>query len=203
MVRRLLSGDEDAFDQLFDDYAGGLFRFALTRVEGDENLAREVVQTTMMRAIEKIDTFRGEAALFSWLCSICRFEITAHFRRLNRSPAEVEWIEDAPEIRAVLDALAAGAEGPEDRLRRREVARMVHLTLDHLPPRYGRALEWKYFEGLPVKEIADRLGVSPKAAESVMTRAREAFRTGFAAMSRRLDGGAGSLGLLATTFGSG
>ncbi len=189
LVRRLLDGDEEAYELLFEDFFGGLYRFALTRLDFDENLAQEVVQATMLTAIEKLDTFRGEAALFSWLCSVCRREITAHFRRKKRSPVEVQLIENTPEIRAVLDALAAGASGPEEVLRRKEVGRLVHLTLDHLPPRYGRALEWKYFDGLPVKEIAARLGISPKAAESVMSRAREAFRTGFGALARGLGGG--------------
>ncbi len=189
LVRRLLDGDEAAFERLFEDYFGGLYRFALTRLDFDETLAQEVVQATMLKAIEKLDTYRGEAAFFSWLCSVCRREISALFRRRKRSPTEVELIENTPEIRAVLDALAAGAAGPEEALRRKEVARLVHLTLDHLPPRYGRALEWKYFDGLAVKEIAARMGVSPKAAESVMSRAREAFRTGFGALARGLDGG--------------
>ncbi len=196
LVRRLLNGDDAAYEQLFEDYFGGLYRFALTRLDFDETLAQEVVQATMLKAIEKLDTFRGEAALFSWLCSVCRREITAHFRRQQRAPVEVDLIENTPEIRAVLDALATGAEGPEDALRRKEVGRLVHLTLDHLPPRYGRALEWKYFEGLSVKEIAARLQVSPKAAESVMSRAREAFRTGFAALARGLDGHAAGLRLV-------
>ncbi len=189
LVRRLLDGDEEAYEQLFEDYFGGLYRFALTRLDFDETLAQEVVQATMARAMEKLDTFRGEAALFSWLCSVCRREITALFRRRKRAPAEVELIESTPEIRAVLDALATGATDPEDALGRKEVARLVHLTLDHLPPRYGRALEWKYFDGLAVQEIAARLGVSPKAAESVMSRARESFRRGFGALARGLGGG--------------
>ncbi len=189
LVRRLLDGDEAAYERLFEDYFGGLYRFALTRLDFDETLAQEVVQATMLKAIEKLETYRGEAALFSWLCSVCRREITAHFRRRKRSPVEVDLIENTPEIRAVLDALAAGAVGPEDALRQKEVTRLVHLTLDHLPPRYGRALEWKYFDGLSVKEIAGRLGISPKAAESVMSRAREAFRTGFGALARGLGGG--------------
>ena len=47
---------------------------------------------------------------------------------------------------------------------------------------YGDALEWKYLEGLAVREIADRLGLTAKAAESLLARAREAFRDGFSAL---------------------
>ena len=54
--------------------------------------------------------------------------------------------------------------------------RIVEATLDSLPGRYGEVLEWKYIDGLSVTEIAARLGVGAKAAESLLTRAREAFR---------------------------
>lgn len=198
LVRRLLAGDETAFERFFDDYFGGLYRFALTRLDHDEELSREVVQSTVLKAIEKLDTYRGEAALFTWLCSICRWEISGHFRKAKREPVEQSTVpiepgepmpEDRPELQAVLAALAAGETGPEEALRHKEVVRLVHLTLDHLPPHYGRALEWKYLQGLPVKDIAKRLELSPKAAESVLTRAREAFRTGFTALSRTLGEG--------------
>ena len=46
-----------------------------------------------------------------------------------------------------------------------------------MPDHYAQVLEWKYIDGYPVKAIAERLGVSDKAAESLLTRAREAFRT--------------------------
>jgi DNA-directed RNA polymerase specialized sigma24 family protein len=68
------------------------------------------------------------------------------------------------------------------------VGALVRLTLDQLPARYGDALEWKYVEGLSVKEIAVRLGVGPKAAESLLTRARQAFRDAFATLSPGLPG---------------
>ena len=83
--------------------------------------------------------------------------------------------EDLPEIRAALESLA----GDENLLQRRETARLVQTILDQLPFRYGDALEWKYIDGLTVAEIAARLALSPKAAESTLTRARNAFRDAF------------------------
>ena len=61
--------------------------------------------------------------------------------------------------------------------------------MDPLPPRYGDALEWKYIHGLTVKEIAALLEVGPKAAESLLTRARQAFRDGFGSLGRGLAEG--------------
>lgn len=197
LVERMLDGDQESFEQFFRDSFGALFRFALSRLGGDEELAREIVQSTVLAAIESLESYRGEATLLTWMMSICRFQIHGHFRREGRSPPTVALVEETAEVRSVLESLAAGLEGPEEALRSKEVARLVHLTLDRLPARYGRVLEWKYFEGLPVKDIAERLEVAPKAAESVLSRAREAFRTGFAALCRGLgESGPGGLRLV-------
>ena len=183
LTRRLLSGDERAFDDFFDRYFAGLYRFAKARL-GDDASAEEVAQATLCKAIRKLSTYRGEAALFSWLCTFCRREISDFLRLQQRAPQAVGLIVDSPEVWAALDSLDTLIEGddPDQSLRRREVARWVRVTLDHLPDHYGQMLEWKYLEDLSVKDIAQRLGVRPKAAESMLTRARSAFRQSFSAL---------------------
>ncbi len=188
LVKRMLAGDEDAFNGFFDDHYPGLYRFALARLR-DPELARDTVQSAICNAIANLRKFRGESTLAAWLFTICRHEISAHFRRLKRKPPPVNLVEEMPEIRAALDSLAAGIEGPEEAARRKEIAHWVHVVLDRLPPHYGQALEWKYLEGLPVKEIARRLEVGPKAAESLLTRARVAFRDGFSSFGTGAGGG--------------
>jgi RNA polymerase sigma-70 factor (ECF subfamily) len=181
----MLAGDERAFDEFFDGHFPGLYRFALTRLDHDEDSAEEVAQATICKAITKLGTYRGEAALFTWLCTFCRHEISALYRRGKATPRrQVDLIEDTPDVRAALESLAASYEEPDAALDRAEVSRLVQVVLDRLPRHYGDALEWKYLEGLPVKEIATRLRLSPKAAESLLTRAREAFRDAFAAITR-------------------
>jgi len=179
LTRRLLDGDEVAFEEFFADYFPRLYRFARARLAGDEDAAEEVVQSALTRAVDKLHTYRGEAALFTWLCTFCRREIAAWIERVGKV-SEVSLIEDHPETRAALDALAALAgDDPETELRRRELSQLVQATLDHLPCRYGDVLEWKYIQELSVDEIAERLGLGYKAAESLLTRARQAFRDGF------------------------
>ena len=175
----MLAGDQRAFDAFFDGHFPGLYRFALARLDRDEDAAEEVAQATICKAIAKLHTYRGEAALFTWLCAFCRYEISAHFRKNKRAARQVDLVEDAPEVRAALESLGAGFDGPQSALDRQELGRLVQVALDQLPPHYGSALEWKYLEELSVKEIATRLELSPKAAESLLTRAREAFRDGF------------------------
>jgi RNA polymerase sigma-70 factor (ECF subfamily) len=182
LVRRLRRGDEAAFDEFFAAHHQGLFRFALARVDGDRELARDLAQAALCKGLEKLDSYRGEAPLFSWLCSICRFELTAHFRRLGRRPHEVELPEEGLVARGSLESLSFDLGDPENQALRREVARLVHVAMDHLPSRYRLVLRWKYVEGLPVNEIAGRLELSAKAAESLLTRARQTFRDGFASL---------------------
>jgi len=91
---------------------------------------------------------------------------------------------DSVEARGALESIRFERDDPESQSVRREVARRVHLTLDHLPPRYAVVLEWKYTDGLSMKEISDRMGVSAKAVESLLSRARAAFRDGFSSLGQ-------------------
>ena len=188
LVRRLLGGEEAAFEHFFETYSSRLYRFAASRVGGDGDAAEEVVQLTLSKALTKLVTFRGEAALFTWLCTFCRHEISAYYARRERTSLETPLVEDSPDVRAALESLGAlSTSGPEEQYRRREVARLVQVTLDCLPEPYGDALEWKYIQGWSVDEIAERLQVRPKAAESLLTRARQAFRDAFSALHEQAE----------------
>ena len=90
LVRRLVRGDERAFDAFVDEYYPRLYRFAYTRVGRDAATAEDVVQSTFTNVIRKIGSYRGEAALFTWLCTFCRYEIAAFWRRRGRRGSEVE-----------------------------------------------------------------------------------------------------------------
>jgi RNA polymerase sigma-70 factor (ECF subfamily) len=163
LVIRLRSGDESAFETFAEHYIAGLYRFALRRLDHDRELTREIVQSTVCKVIEKLDSYRAEAPLFTWLCACCRNEIAAHFRRAGRRPKEVELVEDVPQ------EPADGSDTTE----------LVHAALDRLPPTYARAMEWRYLDGLEVAEVAQRLALTYKAAESLLSRARSAFRDAY------------------------
>lgn len=177
LVRRMLAGDERAFHAFFESLFPRLYRFALPRLGGEEAATREVVQATLAKAMHKLGGYRGEAALFSWVCQICRHEIVDRLRAEQRHTSHLVLIEDRPDLRAALESLEAPDEydlikGYE----RAEVGRLVKGILDRLPGRYGDALEWKYVEGHSVEEIGVRLGIGHTAAQSLLARARVAFR---------------------------
>ena len=177
LARRILAGDGQAFRKLFDSYFPRLYRFALVRLRGDHDATSEVVQLTFCKAIERLDTYRGEAALYTWFCQICRNTLVDRYRARDADVRRFVPLEDEPELRAVIDAIAAPAAcQPEMQAWQEDMRRLIQATMDALPGHYGDALEWKYIDGLPVQEIAARLAIGPKAAESLLTRAREAFR---------------------------
>lgn len=187
LIGRLLDGDEAAFDELVDEYYPRLYRFAHRRTGSDTQATQEVVQASFATIIPKLGEFRGEAPLFSWLCTFCRYEIQAYWRRTSRQRHREELVEDSLEVRAAFDSLGRLGDDPESQLVTKRLSEAVRRTLDSLPVRYGNALEWKYLHGLSVADIAGRLGMSAKAAESTLTRARAAFRDGFSELLRRAE----------------
>jgi RNA polymerase sigma-70 factor (ECF subfamily) len=183
LANRMLAGEERAFEVFFETYFPRIYRFTLPRVGRDEAMAKDVVQATLIKAMRKLGDWRGDAALFTWLCQICRHEIADQVRSQRRHSDKVVLIEDSAEVRAALESIEAPA--ADDPLRRAdsdELKRLVHAVLDRLPNRYGEALEWKYVEGRSVEEIGELLGIGHTAAQSLLARARGAFREGLEAV---------------------
>jgi len=173
----MLAGDERAFRTFFDTYFPRVYRFALPRVGGNVDATKEVVQAALTKAIRKIDKFRGDSALFSWLCQICRNEIVDYLRMHKRHASHLVLVDDSAELRAAFESIAAPAEQePSQRYSDAETRRLVRTVLDQLPNRYGDILEWKYIEGRSVEEIGVRLGIGTTAAQSILARARVGFR---------------------------
>ncbi len=177
LIRGMLAGEERAFSAFFESYFPRVYRFALPRLGGDVEAAKEVVQTTMIKAIRSLAAYRGDAAMFTWICQICRRQIVDYLRAHRRQSERVVMIDDSPELQAVLESVAAPHESePSYRYGRAETRQLIQSVLDRLPARYGDVLEWKYVEGRSVEEIGERLGVGHTAAQSMLARARTAFR---------------------------
>ncbi len=180
LVRRLLRGEARAFDEFFNEYYPKLYRFVKRRLPRDPAGAEDVAQGALCRALESLHSFRGEAALMTWLCTLCRRELSARWEQTRPYSAAPVLAEDDPEIRAALESLLA-AEGADPLLAagQAEVRDTICAALDYLPAPYADILEWKYVRDMSVAEIAQRLGRSAKATESLLTRARDAFRETF------------------------
>ncbi|MFK7958654.1 MAG: RNA polymerase sigma factor [Lysobacterales bacterium] len=184
LIKRLLRGDEGAFTGFFDDQFPRIYRFALARTQGDHDVAEEVAQETLCRAMEKLKHWRGEAALTSWLFTICRNLISDRYRGPAGKTRSFAMAEDFPEVQAALDSLqTADNANPESHGLLAELRVSVQTALDYLPAHQATALRMKYFEGVSVRELSIHLNLTEKAAESLLSRARRSFREAFAEIS--------------------
>lgn len=184
LVKQLLAGDDRAFDRFFDENFARLYRFALARLPDDPDAAREVAQITLTRAIRKLATYRGESALFTWLCAICRNQTSEWLRTRCRREQHVVLTEDHPEVQAAVDSYRVpDDELPEAQYQRAEALRLIQVALDRLPAKYGDVLEWKYVEGWSLKEIGARLDLGHEATQSLLARARRAFGEVYATLA--------------------
>ncbi len=188
LVKQLLAGEQRAFDRFFDENFARLYRFALVRLSDDPDAAREVAQITLSKAIRNLHTYKGEAALFTWLCSICRNETSDWLAKQGRYREHVVLTEDFAEVRAAVDSLESPSQfNPEHHYRRIELLRLIQVALDNLPPRYGDVLEWKYIEGRSTREISEQLNIGVEAAQSLLARARRAFADTYSSLTEGLE----------------
>jgi len=187
LVKKLLSGDDRAFDSFFEDNFARLYRFALVRLADDPDAAREVAQIVLTKAVRKLHTYRAESALFTWLCAICRNEVSDWLSRQGRYRQHIVLTEDFPEVQAAVDSFQTPlSENPEAQYQRLERLRLIQVALDRLPPRYGDVLEWKYVEGHSVREIAERLDLGHEATQSLLARAKRAFADVYSTLAKAI-----------------
>jgi RNA polymerase sigma-70 factor, ECF subfamily len=176
LVSRMRAGDQRAFDEFFKDSAPRLIAFIARRTALDPATLEDIVQSALIKAVRHLASYRGEAALFTWLTEICRNELADEHRRANRRPAHLSLDEPeaahrwggmlrAPDDHEPVSLLQAAAERAE-----------IVKILDGLPANYALVLEAKYGDGLSVETIARQLGLTEIAVQSMLARARKAFR---------------------------
>ncbi len=187
---RALAGQADAIALLAEHVLQPLYRFCFYRVGRDPHRCEDVVQETLARAIAQLaqyDPQRSGGRIFGWLAGLARNEIRRALAG-DEAAARLErlWLRMDREL---LDLYARldSQPFPDELLAREETRQMVNVTMSQLPPHYGAALEAKYLRGQSVREIAAFLGQTEKAVESLLGRAREAFRATFLALTRNLE----------------
>jgi len=176
LVKHILAGDERAFKTFIDDYFPRLYRYARHRLKNEADV-EDVVQVVLTQAARRLETYRGEATLLTWLVQICRHEIS---RQLHKSYREADMMTpflNDELLRSVVESLETSSDHePEAETRRTELIGLIQFALDQLPEHYATALELKYIEGFNSQEIARKLQTTDEATQSLLARARRAFR---------------------------
>jgi RNA polymerase sigma-70 factor (ECF subfamily) len=162
-----LAGDGAAWCALYEGAFAGLDAYALWRCGGLRDRADDVVQDTWLTAVRRLRVFEPERGDFpSWLRGIAANLLRNLFRRERRRGP----------IQSLNGAASPAVDGTADR----ERAERVAVALASLPDHYEAALRAKYLDGRAVADIAADTGATEKAVESLLTRARQAFREAYA-----------------------
>jgi RNA polymerase sigma-70 factor (ECF subfamily) len=160
----VLAGDERAWQTWYEESYAGLHAYVAWRCAGRRDLTDEAVQETWLTALRRIRTFDPERGSFAtWLRGIAANVLRNQLRQRARQvqPLNGEY------------AVNAGAAEQHDR------AEAIAWALAALPERYEAVLRAKYLDQQSVAQIAEAWQETPKAIESLLTRAREAFRAAF------------------------
>jgi RNA polymerase sigma-70 factor (ECF subfamily) len=166
----VLDGSAAAWRTLFDRHFGPLYGYVLRRAGRDRAWAEDVTQETWLLAARDLRRFQPAQATFAaWLRGIAENQLRNQRRREARRRSE---------------GLDGNESGDGAELRAHDLREGIAVTFAALPENYQNVLRAKYEDQLPIAEIAAEWGATSKSIESLLGRARAAFRE----MYRRLCG---------------
>jgi RNA polymerase sigma-70 factor (ECF subfamily) len=187
LLAAVRKGEETPLRRFYDGHFAEVYRYVLCRVDGNHTEAEELAADVFFQAFRDMESYDGKRDPEAWLRGIARHRVLDFYRRQRRRPVvELVFSRFDEEFTKKLFDLEA-AELPEAELERSELARVVELVLSELPGDYEQVLRLHYVEERPVKEMAEILATTPKAAEARLWRARAAFCAAFRLAGRNLD----------------
>jgi RNA polymerase sigma-70 factor (ECF subfamily) len=161
----VLAGDGTAWRGWYDAHFARLAAYAGWRCGGLTDLAEDVIQETWLTAVRRLRAFDpARGPFFLWLCGIAANAARNAVRGRRRYHRRSRPLDAGPE------PPAADTDSNRDRAER------VAAALAGLPDRYEAVLRAKYLDRQTVEQIAADWGTTPKGIESLLTRARQAFR---------------------------
>jgi RNA polymerase sigma-70 factor (ECF subfamily) len=160
ILRDAVAGDAEAVRILLDVHFPTVYGFVRARLGGREHAVEDVLQETLEEAVRSAKTFRGDAALATWLCTIARRRLARFYERERK----------AEETGRILDVVPDHVEDALDR--KDEVVR----ALGSLAFSQRQALVFKYLDDLSVEQVAEQMGRTPVQVQSLLQRGREALK---------------------------
>jgi RNA polymerase sigma-70 factor (ECF subfamily) len=187
IIRRVLQGDRSAVQEFYGLYVSSMYAFAFYRVGRNEALAEEAATEIFHYAITHLreyDPARGE--VYSWLVNVGRRVVTELLRRERRwRRHEIAWHRVDEKILSIYAAMDSKSI-PDEILECRETRHLVGAAMSQLPQKYRNLLEERYWKGRSTSELSRLLAISEKAVESLLARAREAFRETLLVVAREV-----------------
>jgi RNA polymerase sigma-70 factor (ECF subfamily) len=156
---------EPELERIYDETIAELYGYASRRCGGNRELAEDVTQETWVRALRHWRQHGAPDNPLGWLTTVARNLIVSHFRR--REGVSIDLI-SAAEVLAAVDANTVGDSA--------EVASLVSHALTRIPPAEARLLETFHYDRLKMSQLAEVYGISERAVEGRLRRARERLR---------------------------
>jgi RNA polymerase sigma-70 factor (ECF subfamily) len=179
LLEGLRAGDPDAYERLVRQETGRLLATVRRILRGDEEEARDVVQETMITALQRIGSFKGDCRITTWLHRIAINGALMRLRSRRRRPeTPIEemlpsFLEDGH--RAV-GAGESDLPDPETATSRAETRRIVRESIERLPDTYRVIVLLRDIEELSTDETARLLGITTMAVKLRLHRGRQALR---------------------------
>jgi RNA polymerase sigma-70 factor (ECF subfamily) len=168
-------GDHGAFSRLMDACGDKIYLFS-RRMCGNREDAEDILQETFLTAFRKLDGFRGEGTLKSWLFKIASSHCLKKRRLRAGEPKDHLPVEElTPEVLRPIargPSLTSLAEAPLDTILRTELSEEIDRAIDDLPPEYRMILLLRDVEGFSTRETAELAGLEEGAVKSRLHRAR-------------------------------
>jgi RNA polymerase sigma factor (sigma-70 family) len=176
LVALVCAGHREAFRHIMKRCNQRLFRVARA-VLGDDTEAEDVLQESYMRAYDKLDTFRGEATLLTWLTSIVLNEARGR-RRKRHTMVGLEQIDAAADdTHQVLQFPSKfGSEDPAVGAARAQIRHLLENAIDELSPMFRTVYMLRDVEECSVEETATLLAIKPETVKTRLHRARRQLR---------------------------
>ena len=167
IVQEVVAGKKGAATRFYHSFAPKLRKYLSFKLPGED--VEELLQDTFLSAFDSLALYRGESSVYTWLISIARHEV-ADFYRKRYVRAAVE--KTAPLFENIVSEMLS----PEFIWKKERIEKRFFASYHSLSKQYQEILSHKYESSMSVKEIAKRMELSFKAAESLLFRARLAFR---------------------------
>ena len=171
LVARVQAGNRTAEREFYDRHVDRVYRL-IHRMSGRDDLAQDWTQETFVRAFERIEQFRGDSALATWLHAIAVSVTLNGLRTHKRRDVHMVDFEKA-------DAVATKSADVEPDLKDR-----MRVAISALPKGYRAVFVMHDVEGYTHEEIGAALGVAPGTSKAQLFRAREKLRVALAPFVR-------------------
>ncbi len=172
-VESVCSDDRVRVESAFERFECGLYRYLVVRAGGDTHLADDLMQQLWLQATRHARNV-PENELEFWLRGVAKNLIRAHWRKQSRQPTQVPL--SNPNLAAELSEQLVSHELPVTMLEQQEIRDQLMLALTNLRGEEQELIIAHYFRGLSYAELASKTGISERAIEGRLYRARHALR---------------------------